>query len=67
MVRKTGKKKEGWDGKKRRDVVAIVLFLTPKLDFPLIQYPNPGAVYKASRGRPHHWHQIPGRFVSAGP
>lgn len=43
MVRKTGKKKEGWDGKKRRDVVAIVLSLTPNLDFTLIEYPNPGA------------------------
>lgn len=43
MERKTGKRKEGWDVKKRRDVVAIVLSLTPKLDFTLIQYSNPGA------------------------
>lgn len=43
MVRKTGKRKEGWNGKKRRDVVAIVLSLTPKMNFTLIQYPNPGA------------------------
>lgn len=43
LVRKTGKRKERWNGKKRRDMVAIVLSLTPKLNFTLIQYPNPGA------------------------